>query len=92
MQEMGVWSLSQEDPLEKQVATHSSISVWEIPWTMEPGRLQSMMSQRAEHDLATKQQKGTRNQFLSFIERSLETKKLGRQAEGRLLGEIIAVV
>ena len=51
-----------------------------------------MMSQRAEHDLATKQQKGTRNQFLSFIERSLETKKLGRQAEGRLLGEIIAVV
>ena len=41
MQEMWVWSLSQEDPLKNEMATHSSILAWEIPWT-EPGRLQSM--------------------------------------------------
>ena len=39
MQEIGVWSLGQEDPLEKEVATHSSILAWEIPWTEEPGGL-----------------------------------------------------
>ena len=39
-----------EDPLEEEVATHSSIPVWEIPWTEEPGRLLSMVSQRAGHD------------------------------------------
>ena len=42
MQEMGVRSLGQEDPLEKEMATHSSILVWEIPWTEEPGGLQPM--------------------------------------------------
>ena len=42
MQETGVWSLSQEDPLEKEMATQSSILAWEIPWTEEPGWLQSM--------------------------------------------------
>ena len=41
-QEMRVWSLSQEDPPEKGMATHSSILAWEIPWTEEPGRLQFM--------------------------------------------------
>ena len=41
MQEMQVQSLSQEDPLEKEIATHSSILAWEIPWTVEPGGLQS---------------------------------------------------
>ena len=40
-QESQVWSLGQEDPLEKQMATHSSILAWKIPWTKEPGRLQS---------------------------------------------------
>ena len=40
-----VRSLSQEDPLEKEMATHSSILAWEIPWTEEPGGLQSMDSQ-----------------------------------------------
>ena len=54
MQETWVWYLSQEDPLEKEMATHSSIPAWEIPWTEEPGGLQSMGSQRMEHDLATK--------------------------------------
>ena len=55
-QEMQVQSLDQEDPLEKEMATHSSILPWEIPWTREPGRSQSMGSQRIGHDLATKQQ------------------------------------
>ena len=43
-------SPGQEDPLEKEVATPSSILAWEIPWAEEPGRLQSMGSQRVEHD------------------------------------------
>ena len=42
MQETLVRSLSQEDPLEKEIATHSSILAWRIPWTEEPGRLQPM--------------------------------------------------
>ena len=46
VQEMRVQSLGQEDPLEKGMATHSSILVWEIPWTEEPGGLQSMRSPR----------------------------------------------
>ena len=45
-----VRSLSQEDSLEKEMATHSSILAWKIPWTEEPGRLQSMGSQRVGHD------------------------------------------
>ena len=45
MQEIWVLSLSQEDPLEKRMATHSSILAWKVPWTEEPGRLQSMGSQ-----------------------------------------------
>ena len=49
-QETQVRSLSQEDPLEKEVATHSSILAWRIPWTEEPGGLQSMGSQRVGHD------------------------------------------
>ena len=56
VQEMQVRSLSQEDPLAKEMATHSSILAWEIPWTEEPGRLQSMGLQRVGHDLGTKQQ------------------------------------
>ena len=47
--------LGQDDPLEEEMATHSSILAWRIPWTGEPGRLQSMGSQRAGHDLATTQ-------------------------------------
>ena len=45
-----VRSLGQEDPLEKEMATHSSILAWKIPWMEEPGRLQSMGSQRVGHD------------------------------------------
>ena len=51
--ETWVQSLGQEDPLEKEMATHSSILAWKIPWTEEPGRLQSIGLQRAEHDWAT---------------------------------------
>ena len=47
MQETQVQSLVQEDPLEKEMATHSSILAWEIPWVVEPGGLQSIGSQRA---------------------------------------------
>ena len=43
-----------EDPLEKEMATHSSILAWETPWTKKPGRLQSMWSQRVRHDWVTK--------------------------------------
>ena len=50
LQETLVQSLSQEDPLEEEMATHSSILALEIPWTKEPGELQSMGSQRVEHD------------------------------------------
>ena len=53
MQETRVRSLGQEDPLEKEMATHSSTLAWRIPWTEEPGRLQSMGSQRVRHDWAT---------------------------------------
>ena len=49
MQETQVQSLGQEDPLEKEMATHSSILAWKIPWTEKPGTLQSMGSQRARH-------------------------------------------
>ena len=49
-QETWVRSLGREDPLEKEMATHSSILAWKIPWTEEPGRLQSTGSQRVGHD------------------------------------------
>ena len=53
MWEIQVWSLGQEDPLKKGMATHSSIVAWEIPWTEEPGRLQSMGLQKFKHNWAT---------------------------------------
>ena len=49
MRETWVQSLGQEDPLEKEMATHSSILAWEIPWTEKPSKLQSMGSQRVRH-------------------------------------------
>ena len=50
MQEIWVQSLSREDPLEKGMATHSSVLAWRIPWTEEPGRQQSMGLQRVGRD------------------------------------------
>ena len=56
MQETQVWSLGQEDTLEKEMATHSSVLAWEIPWTEEPGGLQLIRLQRVRHDLVTEQE------------------------------------
>ena len=53
MQETQVQSLGQEDPLEKGMATHSSILAWRIPWAEEPGGLQSIEMQTAGHDWGT---------------------------------------
>ena len=68
MQETWVWFLDQEDSLEKGMAIHSSVLAWEIPWTEELGRLQSMESQRVEHDwrltliiFISQERKGTRD-------------------------------
>ena len=52
-QETPVRSLGWEDPLKKETAAHSSILAWKIPWITEPGRLQSMGSQRVGHDSAS---------------------------------------
>ena len=56
MQRTWVWSVDQEDPLEKVMATHSSILAWEIPWTEKPRGLQPIGLKRVGHNLATKQQ------------------------------------
>ena len=53
MQETHIRFLGREDPLEKEMAIHSTILAWRIPWTEEPGGLQSMGSQRVRHDWAT---------------------------------------
>ena len=70
MQETQLWSLGQEDALEKEMTTHPNILAGVIPWTEEPGRLRSMGSQRVRHDLATKQQfwilKGNLSSWLGF--------------------------
>ena len=55
MQETRVPSLDRKDLLEEEMATHSSVLAWRIPWTEDPGRLQSMELQRVRHDLVTNQ-------------------------------------
>ena len=67
-----VWSLGREDPLEKETATHSSTLAWRIPWREEPGRLQSMGSQRVGHNWAN----GERSS-VSIIQSPLSCKILG---------------
>ena len=62
MQEMQVQVLGWEDRLQNEMATRSSILAWEIPWTEEPGGLQSMGSQRIRHVLVSKQQ--SNNNFI----------------------------
>ena len=74
MQETWVLSLGQEDPLEKGMAIHSSILSWRIPWAEEPGRLQSMGSQRVGHDWVT--YTTTNNYFELIIFKKLQTQKL----------------
>ena len=51
-QETQVWSLGREDPLEKEMATHSNIPTWKIPWTEKPGGLQSMGLQNSQTQLS----------------------------------------
>ena len=63
MQEMRVQSLGRQDPLEKEMATCSSLLAWETPWTERPGVLQS---QRVRHDLETKQQQLQKAQSLYY--------------------------
>ena len=59
--------LGREDPSEKEMATHSSILAWEIPWTEEPGGLQSMGSQRVGHDSMTNTHWAVRLSFWLFV-------------------------
>ena len=71
MQETLVRSLGQEDPLEKEVANHSNILAWEIPWTEEPGELQSMESQKSWTQLSSQtnqQQLDARRMLLFKVE------------------------
>ena len=71
MQETQVQSLSQEDPLEKGMATHSSILAWRIPGTEESGGLQFMGSQRVRHDQVTKTHRRQRKSSQFYKERDI---------------------
>ena len=74
MWETRVWSLGWEDLLEKEMATYSSTLAWKIPWTEEPGRLESMGLQRVGHDWATSQEKCKR-QYSKSDKRFLKSDK-----------------
>ena len=78
VQEFRVRSLGWEDPVEKEMATHSSILAWKISWTEEPGGLQSMGSQRVRHDWAT-------NTYLLTMRIPYREILPSQQSEGRLL-------
>ena len=67
MQETRVRALGWEDPLEKEMAIHSSTIAWKIPWTEEPGRLQSIGLQRVRHDGATSLNKHRVTQVIHFF-------------------------
>ena len=67
MQEIQVLSLGRENPLEKETVTQSSLLVWEIPWTEEPGRLQSMESQIVGHDGGIEQTTIAMVNFSNFL-------------------------
>ena len=67
MQETQVQSLGQEDLLEKETAAHSSILAWTVPWTEEPGGLQSKGSHRVGHDLVTEQQPQDSLEFRHYL-------------------------
>ena len=79
MKETQVSSLSREDPLRKEMATHSSILAWRIPWTEEPGGLQSMESPRVGHNLATEHAKKRHQRACSL---SLSFRQGRTQQEG----------
>ena len=66
---MQIPSLGREDPLEEEMAPHSSVFAWRIPWTEEPGELKSMESQRVRHDLVAEY---THNNYFSrFVHASV---------------------
>ena len=67
MQETWVQSLGQEDPLEKEMASHSNILVWKVQWTEKPGGLQFMWSQRVGHDSNEHLLRGTHSHMLGFL-------------------------
>ena len=73
MQETWVQSLGWEDPLQKGTATHCSILAWRIPWTEEPGRLQSIRLPRVGQDLASKEQQSNFITPLFIIAKNSET-------------------
>ena len=77
--ETQIWSPGQEDPLEKEMATHSSILAWETSQTEEAGRLQSMMSERVRHNWA-RMQTGATNRWMHS---QLRSSNLGQLTEGR---------
>ena len=82
VQDTQVRSLGQDDPLEKGMATHSSVLAWRIPWTEEPGRLQSMGSRRARRDRVMKH---TEAQLLLPLAACLTQAKLTGQRKGKSL-------
>ena len=82
MQEMCGRFLGQEDPLEKEMASHSSILAWKIPWAGEPGTLQSVGFQRVRHNLATKQQQQTVLDYKMSAEDKWEHSKYRTALEG----------
>ena len=91
MQETSVQTLGWDDPLEKEMATHSSILAWRIPWTEEPGRQQSTGSQRVRRDLGTKTTTTTQDMFCKEGVRESESflslwkrRDLGRTSTGSL--------
>ena len=88
MQETWVRSLGWEDPLEKEMAIHSSILAWRIPWTEEPGGLQSTGSQRVRHHGATKHT-AQHKVYVSF-QRLKDQLRIYRVAEG--LNMVLTVV
>ena len=79
---MRAWSLGQENPLERGMATHSSILAWKIPWTEEPGRLQSMGLQRVRHDLATKLKQEFQESAKSICSEFLHRLDAGKKPRG----------
>ena len=72
MQETWVWSLGQEDPLEKGMATHFSIFAWRIPWSEKSGRLQSIWSQRVKHNWVINTFRWGSQYYLQFLRREDE--------------------
>ena len=78
MQETQVWSLGQEDPLEKEMAIHSSILAWEIWWTEEPGGLHSMGSQQVRHNWVTELKRRDRRHGFDPWVRKISWKRKGQ--------------